>query len=170
MNQLIGIIQIGIYAMLAVSLVAAAAAVSLPNIFHAALAFVVTLVGVAGVFVALGADFLAVVQVLLYVGAVVTLIVFSLMLTERSVDKPARHKNDLALPAFGIAALLFAALLHVFRNTPWPVREENLAAPVTAYELGIGLLGRYALPFEIISIFLTAVLIGALVIARKDKA
>lgn len=166
METLLGIAQVGIYVVIAVSVLAALGAVMLPNIFHAALALMVTLVGIAGLFLALRADFLAVVQILLYVGAVMTLVIFSIMMTERIGDKSVRAKNNLSLPVFGGAVLMLTILVRFYLATPW---ADNVVKPaVTTLDLGKSLLGQYVFPFEVISVFLIAALIGAIIVAKKD--
>src|SRR5436190_258147 len=107
------ITKAGLYVLMGVCVLAAFGAVSLPNIFHAALALAATLIGVAGLYLALGAEFLAVVQILLYVGAVVTLLIFAIMLTQSLGSQTGRSKNSLGLPALGVCLIFFTALVQV---------------------------------------------------------
>ena len=169
MPTLLIIVKAGLYVLMAVSILAALAAVSLPNIFHAALALIVTLVGIAGIFIALKAEFLAVVQILIYVGAIVTLIIFSLMLTERFGDKSIRQKNELNLPAMATALVIFAALAELIHITPWPIKDATLASTVSVADLGRSFMGTYVFPFEAISVLLIAALVGAIIVAKKEK-
>lgn len=169
MDALFPVVKCGLYVIMAVSLLAALAAVLLRNIFHAALAFMITLLGVAGIFIALRADFLAAVQVLIYVGAVVTLIIFSIMMTEGLNNKIARLQNRLSLPAFAVCMVLTGIMIELVQRTPWPKQNSLHYVPVTAARLGESLMGAYVFPFEIISVFLIAALIGAVVVAKKDK-
>jgi NADH:ubiquinone oxidoreductase subunit 6 (subunit J) len=169
MDVLHTIVKIGIYVIMAVSLFAAVSAVSLPNIFHAALALIVGLIGIAGVFIALKAEFLAVVQILLYVGAVMTLVIFSIMMTENISDKTVRSRNNLSLPALVGCAAILSLLVNVLLRTPWPINQALAATYVSMADLGSSLLNQYVFPFEVISVFLIAALIGAVVIAKKDK-
>lgn len=160
----------GIYFMMALSAVAAIGAVSLPNIFHAALSLIVTLLGIAGLFIVLGAEFLAVVQILLYVGAVMTLVIFSIMMTERIADASIPSRNQLSLPAL-VGCLGFLGILGmVFFSTPWVERIGLNFQRVTVMDLGKSLLTQYVFPFEVISVFLIAALIGAIIIAKKEKS
>lgn len=169
MNTLYLIAQIGVYVVMAISVFAAIGAVSLPNIFHAALALIVTLVGVAGLFISMKAEFLAVVQILLYVGAVMTLVIFSIMMTERMADKTIPQKNNLFVPALAGTALMLFILVAVLYWTPWPVKEGAAQTTVTTANLGTALLTTYVFPFEVISVFLIAALIGAIIVAKKDN-
>ncbi len=168
MDILQTIVKFGIYTIMAVSVLAAFGAVMLRNIFHASLALIVALIGTAGIFIALHAEFLAVVQILLYVGAVMTLVIFSIMMTEGLSDKSVPQRNNLALPALIAVLIFWAVLAGLIIQTPWVYR---LASPltVTMLDLGKSLLNQYVFPFEVISVFLVAALIGAIVIAKKEK-
>ncbi len=168
MSVLHAIVQVGVYALMAVSVLAAFGAVSLPNIFHAALALMVTLVGTAGIYIALRAEFLAVVQILLYVGAVMTLVIFAIMMTERIGDKTIPQRNHLSLPALGGVIVFFVLLVRELIHTPWA--KKAAGATVTVADIGIALLTQYVFPFEVISVFLIAAMIGAIVIAKKDQS
>ena len=161
-------IQIGIYLVMALSVFAALAAVNLPNIFHAALAFIGTLLGIAGIFISLRADFLALAHILIYVGAVMTLVIFAIMLTQRLSDPNVRQHNNLSAPAFlgGLAFLtLMAKLIY---TTPWPVKAAGTVPHVSVMDLGQALMTTYVFPFEVISVVLISALLGAIVIAKKD--
>jgi NADH-quinone oxidoreductase subunit J len=169
MDTLSLFIKIGIYVLMAVSVIAAIGVVTLRNLFHSALALVAVLLGVAGIYIVLHAEFLAMVQILIYVGAVMTLVIFAIMLTERMSDKSIQQNNQQSLPAFLAMTAFLIFIGRVFRQTPWPVNEATVNAPVTTFDLAKALLGPYVFPFEVISVVLIAALIGALVIAKKDK-
>jgi NADH:ubiquinone oxidoreductase subunit 6 (subunit J) len=162
-------VKFGIYAVMAAVLVFALGVVTLRSLFHCALCLTATLIGTAVLYVALHADFLAGIQILLYVGAVVTLIIFAVMLTEHLAGKTVRQNNSQSLPA--IAGLLgFVALLTVvIVKTPWPLAAAS-KIKVSAMQIGQALMGTYVFPFEIISIILIAALIGTVVIAKKDNS
>ncbi len=158
--------KILIYKVLILSLIAAVGVVTFPNIFHSALCLVATLVGVAALYLALQAEFIAVVQVLLYVGAVMTLIIFAIMLTHRIGDQTIPQKNKQSLPAFFALAAFVGLVSGLILKADWPVTQTSPRVDTLA--LGKALLGPYVFPFEIISVVLIAGLIGAVVIARKD--
>ncbi len=170
MTPLFLIAKIGIYAVMGVTILAALGAVNLPNIFHAALALAAALVGVALIFVALGAEFLAVVQVLLYVGAIMTLVIFAIMLTHGLGSKGIKQRNQLGLGAAGACLAFFALLFQVLRKTAWPVNPHNLNHRVSTADLGTALMGNFVFPFEVISVILLAALIGAILIAKKERS
>lgn len=161
-------VKAGIYGLMIFSVLAAIASVTLRNLFRSAVALSFVLIGVAGIYLALRAEFLAMVQILVYVGAVMTLVIFAVMLTARLSDKRLRARNGLSLPALG-SVLLFTGLLgQVIESTPWPLRE-GAAEPLPLARMGEVLMTRFVFPFEVIGIVLFAVLIGAIVIARRDR-
>lgn len=162
----------GVYIIMFLSVFAALGVVLARNIFHSALFLVGALLGVAALFIALHAEFIAVVQILLYVGAVVTLIIFAIMLTQRIGDKTVPQTNKQSPLAF-VALLSFLLLLgSLFFKIDWSSILAGEAArglmPVDALALGKALLGEYVFPFEVVSIVLIGALIGSIVIARKD--
>ena len=168
MQPLILLIQIAIYTLMLTSVIAAIKVVSFRNLFHSALALAYVLVGMAGIFIALRADFLAMVQILIYVGAVMTLVIFTIMLTQRLGDKALRQNNRQSPLAVAATLVFLIFIIRVIYRTPWPVKAQTLEYPVTTSELGEALLGIYVFPFEVISVILIAVLIGAIVIAKRD--
>jgi NADH:ubiquinone oxidoreductase subunit 6 (subunit J) len=149
-----------------VALGGALLAVLLRNIFHNILGFAVAMLGVAGVFLSLGADFLAVVFVLVYVGAVAIAMVYAVMLSH-PLDQPARPRNPLKLAGAALLALALAFQLRALLHTwPWP-REIGDAA--TAAQIGARFLTDYVLAFELISVLLLVAMMGAVMVARRAK-
>jgi NADH-quinone oxidoreductase subunit J len=148
--------------------VAGAAAVALSrNILYSALGLLTALMGAAALYVFLSADFLAVTQLLVYIGGVLVLILFAVMLTNRITD--VNVSNASLGVAGGVALLLATApvLVFVAISTPWAARMPDVLAPTTR-EIGNAFLTRWLLPFELASLILLATLIGAVVIARKE--
>jgi NADH:ubiquinone oxidoreductase subunit 6 (subunit J) len=170
MEVISALVTTGIYAVMLLSVIAAIGVVTLPNIFHAALALVAVLLGSAAVFAALHADFLAVVQVLIYVGAVMTLVIFAIMLTERLGNQIKSQSNKLVFPAIVGTLVFFIILVRLIVATPWPVKAPERFVDVSVLDLGRALMGPYVFPFEVISVILIAALVGAIVIARKEKS
>jgi NADH-quinone oxidoreductase subunit J len=156
--------------MLGVGVIGAASAllvVMSRNVVHSALYLVIALLSVAGTFLLLGAEFLAWAQVLVYVGAVVVLILFGLMLTRAPIG-PTAQGNELgrALPV-GVSLALFAFLATViFLAYP---NTEIVLAPVATAALGSVLYVHWAFPFMVLGFFLTVALIGAIILARKEE-
>ena len=143
---------------------AALGTVLLPNIVHAALSLVAALLGVAGVYLLLGSEFLALVQVLLYGGGVTILLLFGLMLT-RAADDPIIADGAQKPFAFGVAALIGGVFAAALLDARW----ADAGATVIGFrDLGERLFRDYGLPFEVASLVLLVALIGAVAIARRD--
>ena len=163
---------IGAAAWLATALVTMVAAVGvavLRSIVHAAFALLVVLLGVAGLYALAGADLIAVLQILLYVGGVVVLLLFAVMLTSRMGDPEVAGQPFAPLRAAFVVASLGALLAYgLIVATRWREVNDPQAVSTTA-EVGAALLGRYLLPFEVISVLLLAAVVGAVVIARRDS-
>ena len=135
------------------------------NVVYAALALLATLMGVAGIFVLLYAEFLALVQTLIYGGAIIIVILFALMLTrttEYSIATENRRWPMAALASIGLFVLMAAAAIGDSSKYNQPGREG-----IGIKELGTGLFEHWAVPFEIASILLLVALIGAIVIGRS---
>lgn len=144
------------------TLVSALGVVLSQSIVYSALFLLAALIAVAGFYIFLLAEFLALVQVLLYGGAVIVIIFFALMLT-RQEEGPLRVDNSQRPWAAALALLLFALYATAVLATPWPVAPpERLSLP----QLGEPLFRDWVLPFEIASLVLLVALIGAIVIAR----
>jgi NADH-quinone oxidoreductase subunit J len=136
------------------------------NVVHAALYLVVTLLSVALAFLAIGAEFLAWAQVLVYVGAVVVLILFGLMLTRAPIGPMAQHNENRRL-AFGISVALFGFLATVIYGAFGDTQLELVAT--TTAQIGEFLYIDWAFPFMVLGFFLTVALIGAIIIARHEE-
>ncbi|MDQ3107974.1 MAG: NADH-quinone oxidoreductase subunit J [Actinomycetota bacterium] len=147
--------------------VSAIRVVTTKNVVHAALYLVLVLAGVAGIFILLAAEFLAIVQVLVYIGAIVVLFLFGIMLTRAPIGKSNELDNDQrwvgATVGLGLFALLSAVLYDGFGRT----KLDNTEVARTA-DVGLAIFQTYVIPFEVISVLLLAALVGAVVIARRD--
>jgi NADH-quinone oxidoreductase subunit J len=151
----------------AVTLVSAAMVAFSRNIIYSAFSLLGTFAGVAGIYVFLGADFVAGVQVLIYVGGILVLILFAVMLTHRITDVQITNRAAGRIPALAIVAILLALLVQTIRETNWAKAKEIIYAPTSA-QIGDLFLQSYLLPFELASLVLLAALIGAVVLARKE--
>ncbi len=145
------------------------------NLIHSALYLILSLFGVAGFFVLLSAPFLAAVQVLVYIGAIAILIIFSVMLT-RSMTALRQVRNQQWWLALPVVVLLFALLAVGVILPVWGAEGLIGSEPVsdivaTTADLGVALVdgNQYVLPFEVASLLLTAAMIGAIVVARDDE-
>lgn len=157
------------YVFIVVALATAFAAVRLVttrNVVHAALYLLVVLAGVAVLFLLFTAELLGWVQVLIYVGAVVVLLLFGLMLTRAPIGGTAMDTQ-----MRGIAALVAALIFGITSSILWKTfegRRLDLSEVFSSEALGAALFTRYVLPFEVVSVLLLAALVGAVVLARKE--
>ncbi len=157
-----------VFWLLAAVTVGGAAAVALSrNILYSALGLLMALLGAGSLYVFLSADFVAVTQLLVYIGGVLVLILFAVMLTSR-IGQVNVSNASLGL-AGGVLLFLAVAplLLVVAMGTPWRLRPDPALAETTA-RIGNAFLERWLLPFELASLILLATLIGAVVMARKE--
>lgn len=188
------ITDIAFWVISASSIIAAIAVVHFRDIFRSALFLVVSFLGVAGLFVLLRAEFLAVIQILIYVGAISVLIIFAVLMT-RDVQH-GNPSNRLRIPAVVLAALFVLATSFVILNTNWNLLENgvdysttgsgtlsaisqnaNTEATVTVQEIPANtiptlarlLLHDYVLAFEVASVLLLAAIIGALALVREGS-
>jgi len=171
------VVQWGVFGILTILTIGGAISVARDrNLFHAALWLLLTLFGVAGFFVLLAAPFLAAVQVLVYMGAIVILIIFAIMLTRRMMGLHETENGQwgVSLAVAAIAFLLIAGTLFLASNGNSPLLpttpKADLDTTTSLVNLGTSLVdpGQYALPFEVASLLLTGAMIGAIVIARED--
>lgn len=163
----LGVADVIFYGLAALTVAGAAAVALSRNILYSALGLLAALLGVAGLYVLLSADFLAITQLLIYIGGVLVLILFAVMLTNRIADV---NVSNVSAGLYG-GVLLFVAIVPVLLTvalvTPWrEVAPGDLAHTTAA--LGNALLTHWLLPFEVASLILLATLIGAIVIARKE--
>jgi NADH-quinone oxidoreductase subunit J len=155
------------YAFAAFTVMTAAAVAFSSNIVYSAFALMGTLFGFAALYVFLAADFVAAAQVLIYIGGILVLILFAVMLTHRIADVEVSNRSVGRVPGLLVVGGVAAVMLYAIRHTAWPVVASLPDAPST-YAIGNGFLGPYVLPFELASFVLLAVLIGAIVISRKE--
>jgi NADH-quinone oxidoreductase subunit J len=138
------------------------------NIAHAALWLLPCLAGVAGLYLLLGVEYLAAIQVILYIGGILVLLLFAIMLTPGVAGRDRRVFNRQVFWAFVSCALLAGVLIHLLARQPWEIRSFS---PPRADIGGFAdaLLGPYLLPFEVASVALLAAIVGAIVLAREER-
>jgi NADH-quinone oxidoreductase subunit J len=137
------------------------------NLVRAALALTTVLGSVAMMYAILGADFLAISQLVVYVGAIMVLIIFAIFMTPGQIDVPGLVGRWQHTGALLVSLGILVISVFVVITTPWRTRDTLLDMPTTE-SIGALMLTRYVLPFEIASLLLTVALIGAIVIARED--
>ena len=149
------------------TVVGAIGVVTARNVVHSALFLILSLLAVAGIFILLAAEFLAIVQVLIYGGAVTILVLFAMMLTRvrdmpQALDGPQRPFAALAAGAFMVVSIIAVV------STEWPGESERINV-ISIEEIGTELFTTWAVPFEIASLVLMVALIGAIILARGEE-
>jgi NADH:ubiquinone oxidoreductase subunit 6 (subunit J) len=158
-----------IFLLLALSTLGAALMVVISqNLMRSALWLILTFFGIAGIFVLLRAEFLAVAQILIYVGAIAMLIIFAVMLTRGLMNPKQPRFNTQWGVVGGFAALLFVVLAAIVTRIAWPV-TAGVVPPDAIQQLGRDFVGPYAVPFEVASVLLVVAMIGAIIVARERE-
>ena len=147
------------------TLAAALAAATVSKLVHAALCFAVTFVGVAAFYFLLGAEFVGLVQVFVYVGAVAVLIVFTILLTRRDQEK----ERGFNFSGVAIALVVFGFLVWAILGSPTLKVAPPAKLAITVEQIGQSLMTDYVWPLQCIGLLLTAALIGALVLVMEDR-
>lgn len=152
----------------AIALIGAVGVVTNRNLFRAALFLVLSFIGVAGFYILLEAEFLAMVQLLVYVGAISILIIFAVMLSRRLMAPGFQARNEQWAWALVAAAALLVVLVIVLVSVNWPTAQADVSGN-TVVELGMALVdaNQFLLVFEVASVLLLVALVGAVIIARE---
>jgi NADH-quinone oxidoreductase subunit J len=159
-------VVIAFYVVAGITLLSALMVAVVRDLIHAVLFLILSFIGVAGLYITLSADFVAVVQVLIYAGAISVLMIFAVLLTPRSDRDNA--PVSYAAPLSVLAGLLGAVIIFVGLDTDWRQVEGDRFGQ-TAQEIGSALLDPYALPFEVASIVLVVAMIGAIILVRPGN-
>lgn len=158
--------EIAFAGIMAAAGIAGALVVSSRNVVHAALYLVAALGSIAALFLLLGAEFVGWTQILIYVGAIVVLLLFGIMLTKAPMGRAAldnQHRGVALLVAGGTFGVLTWLIWEAFGDERIPLEQV-----VRTKDIGQSLFDRFVLPFEAVSVLLLAALVGAIVLARKD--
>ncbi len=163
--------DIAFYFFGAVAVVSGLIVASTRNIMYAAFALMFAFFGVAGLYVLLNADFLAVTQILIYIGGILVLLLFGVMLTNRQINVDIKTGVLQTLPASMIVAALAGTMIGLFWNSRWfnnGVEKQTITE--TTSTIGKLLLTDFLMPFEIASVVLLVAIVGAAMIARKARS
>lgn len=155
------------YLLAAVTVGSAAGVAFSNNIVYSAFSLMGTLLGAAGLFILLAADFVAVIQVLIYVGGILVLMLFAVMLTHRIGDMRISNRALGRVPSFLALGVIGAVMARAVVTTAWHDAGPRPADPTT-YGIGEAFLTQFILPFELASMVLLAALIGSVVLSRKE--
>jgi NADH-quinone oxidoreductase subunit J len=156
---------VAFYVLSVLTVGAALGVVVVRNLVHAVVFLVLSFMGVAGLYITLSADFIAVTQILIYSGAISVLILFAIVLTPRG--ERGNTESFLRLPALLLAVLVAFVLGYVALDTEWAISDRE-GFEETASAIGEALLDKYVLPFEIASVLLLVAMLGAIVLVRPE--
>lgn len=164
--------EIVFYFFAAVTVLSAGIVVFSRKIVYSAFALLFTFFGVAGIYVLLQADFLAITQLLVYVGGILVLLLFGVMLTTNTVSVTVTSGSLNVLPAVAVVAALAGLLGGVVWTTDWFVSKNmgELTTNTTSKEIGNALITTHVLPFEIASVILLVAIVGAALMARREPS
>ena len=159
-------VVVAFYVLAGVTLLSALMVALVRDLIHAVLFLILSFIGVAGLYITLSAEFVAVVQVLIYAGAISVLMLFAILLTPRS----SRDNSSVSYsaPISVVAGLVGAVIVYVALNTEWAKTADPSSNPFqnTAVEIGRALLEPYVLPFEVASVLLVIAMVGAIILVR----
>jgi len=155
------------YAIAGLTVIAALGVAFSRNVVYSAISLMGTLLGASGLYVFLAADFVAVVQLLVYVGGILVLTLFAIMLTHQISEVEVSNRSVGRLPALGLVVLAGIGMGIALFRAPWHVEPLKEAAPTT-YGIGDAFLTQWLLPFELASVVLLTALVGAIVLSRKE--
>lgn len=158
--------QVVFYVFAAMTVIGACVVVFARSLIYSAFGLLFTFFGVAALYVFLGADFLAAAQLVIYVGGILILLLFGVMLTHKLYDLNLKTEVHQVFPSLLATLAVFLTLLGVLMKTTWHTAGPQPQGPTTA-EIGVLFMKDYILPFEIASIFLLVALIGAAMIVRR---
>jgi NADH-quinone oxidoreductase subunit J len=167
-------VSVFFYLIAAVMVGAALVVVTSRNVVRAALALIVVFAGVAAQFILLAAEFVAVTQVLVYIGAIMVLMLFGIMLTRARIGRDVNATNDHwwsgVITALLLLGVMAYSLVDYYGGDKLPAdRQVNSVAGSNTATVSDSIFAQYLIPFEVVSVLLLAALVGAIVIARKDR-
>ncbi len=162
-------IAILFYVFAALAVVSGFVVVFSRSVIHAAFSLLFTFLGVAGLYVLLNADFVAVAQIMVYIGGILILMVFGVMLTRKATDVEVQSGTLKTIPALIVVGIVLGTLTHVFTRATWPSSSTMPDIQGTTLEIGELLLTTFIMPFEVVGILLLAAIMGAAFIARREE-
>ncbi len=157
------------YLFAAITLISGLVVITSRNIIYSAFSLLFTFFGVAGIYVLLGADFVAIVQLVVYVGGILILMLFGVMITQKAFSVDMKTSGTQIVPAIIGSALLAAALVSLAIHSQWS-KLDNITEPVSSIpQIGKLLINEYLIIFELLAVLLLIALVGAATIARRSR-
>ena len=142
--------------------------VTMRNVFHCALALILSLIGVAGYFILVNAEFLAMVQVIIYIGGIMVLFLFGIMVSQNIIGSQLKQSAPHSQVAAVSAGLLFLVMFFIGLFTTFPPNFNPIGLENNTQAIGWSLMATFALPFEVASVLLLMSMLGAIILVRKD--
>lgn len=168
--------QLAFFVFAAITVAGAFCLLFTKNVLYAAFSLLLTLLGIAGLFVFAGADFLAVSQIMIYVGGILILLIFGIMLTNnKNFQRTNLQPNKIEVEhhnrfwAILVAVFVFLGFLKIILKANFHIIGKQIQNSSSIHQIGVNLMTDYIFVFEVIGIFLLAALIGAVYIAKKEK-
>lgn len=158
--------ELGFYLIASITIASAFWVVVSTRLIHSAVALLFTLFGVAGLYVFLYADFLAAAQVIIYVGGILVLIIFGVMLTSKISNPNISHSSRGQFLGTVSGLILLGLIISVSMRTEWLIGDVT-RFETTVYKIGTMILNEYLLPFEVVSVLLLGALVGAALLSRR---
>lgn len=158
------------YLFAAITVVSALVVVFSRNVIYSAFALMFTFLGVAGLYVLLQADFLAIAQIMIYVGGILVLLIFGVMLTNKVTDVEIKSGTIQVFPGTIIIAVLLGTLILIMTKTIWSARPVEQSFAGTTNTIGELLMTTFLLPFEAVAVLLLVAIMGAALLARKQAS
>lgn len=145
--------------------------ISFTRVVHMVISLGVTFISIAGLFVMLEAEFVAVAQILVYSGAISILMLFGIMLTKHDAREEGASKAQRPWISLLAVAVFFVIVFWGIQNTPWtpPIENSTDLTAQNAKQLGMEIFTRYVIPFELLSVLLLVALVGAIIMAKKES-
>ncbi len=156
------------YVLALIIVVSAVMVVFNKNVVHSAFSLFFTLFAISGIYVLLKADFIALTQIMVYVGGILILLIFGVMMTTKVTNVELKTKNLNTIPSLVFSIGIVTILIFIIFSTKWNIRTGP-ESEETVTQIGTMLLSKYLLPFEIASIVLLVALIGSAMFARRIK-
>lgn len=141
--------------------------INFTKVVHMVISLAFTLLGIAGIFFLLNAEFIAVVQVLIYSGAVTILMLFGIMMTRHTAEEEPTRRPWHNMLSFVVVVTLFGFLMWGINTTVFPLETADVSE-FTVLNIGTMLLKQYVIPFELASVLLLAALVGAIILAKRE--
>ncbi|WP_027415202.1 NADH-quinone oxidoreductase subunit J [Aneurinibacillus terranovensis] len=143
--------------------------ISFTRVVHMVVALAFTFLSIAGLYILLEAEFVGMVQVLVYSGAISILMLFGIMLTRHDAEETDVKKGPHQFITFAAIVVFFGIVFFGIQHTQWPNQGPDFSSQNNVKEIGIQMYSHYVIPFELVSVLLLVALVGAIILAKKEE-